>query len=114
MAEAKRKPKRSDGSDGRKPGTFAPGECGNPNGRPRGLSLRTLLAKKLEEARVEGGMTYATAIVEATIRDALKGDGSARKLVWEYIDGKPIQRLEHTGENGGAITFAQLMKDAAK
>jgi len=36
-------------------------------------------------------------------------DPDDKSAGWQHV-----QRVEHTGENGGAITFAQLMKDAEK
>lgn len=91
-------------------GTFAPGVCGNPNGRPKGsVSLRTLLRKKLEEQPVDAASgkaldkTYAEGLIEATLRDALKGDASARRLVWEYIDGKAGADGDAGGE--GVVTI---------
>lgn len=80
---------------------FQPGQSGNPSGRPKNsLSLRTLLRQKLSEL-AEGDRkerTYAQSLIDATIRDALKGDASARKLVWEYIDGKAPADPEGEGE----------------
>lgn len=79
-------------------GTFRKGFSGNPQGKPKGcVSLTSLLRKKLDEMR-EDGSTAADALIEATFRDALAGDAQARKLCWEYIDGKPTQPVEHGGE----------------
>ena len=72
-------------------GTFPPGVSGNPGGMLKGyVSLRIQLRNKLQEGvqNDSQGRTYSQALIDATIRDALKGDASARKLVWEYIDGK--------------------------
>jgi hypothetical protein len=78
----------------RQNGTFAPGVTGNPGGRPKGsVSLKRLLTERLADCPSGSDKTWAQAIVEATIRDVLKGDGQARKLVWEYIDGSPKQSV---------------------
>ena len=37
------------------------------------------------------------------VRKCINGDSSTLKLLYSYIDGVPIQRLEHTGEGGEPI-----------
>jgi hypothetical protein len=74
----------------REDGTFAPGVSGNPGGRPKGsVSLKRLLRERLSLAPPGTEKSFAEGIVEATIRDALKGDAQARRLVWEYMEGRP-------------------------
>ena len=75
---------------------FKPGNPGGP-GRPPGVqSLKSLLRKRLAElaAGDKAGRTYAQALVDKTLLAAMDGDAQARKLCWEYIDGKPHQTLE--------------------
>jgi len=89
-------------------GTFKPGICPNPGGRPKGsVSLKTKLRALLTES-AGGGKDYADALVQKTLKDALSGDAQARKLVWEYIEGKPTQQLEHSG----GLTIVDLVRDA--
>jgi hypothetical protein len=62
-----------------------------------------MLKKKLEEL-IENdpkGRKYSEALIDATLRDALKGDASARKLVWEYIDGRAP--VDPEGDTGGVV-----------
>lgn len=76
-------------------GTFPKGVSGNPNGRPKGaVSLLSILRQKLA---ADDGVT-ANELVDATIRDAKNGDAQARKLCWEYIEGKPTQPVDFSGE----------------
>ena len=66
---------------------FKPGNNANPKGRPKGsISLVSALKKRLREKPDE-----KEKIVDALIRDAQIGDAGDKKLVLEYIDGKPAQ-----------------------
>lgn len=79
------------------PYKFRPGQSGNPNGRPKGrVSLAEKLRQQLNEVVTTDGMTAADALVRSTLSAALKGDKSARELVWNYVDGKPTQQLDIT------------------
>lgn len=80
-------------------GRLLPGECGNPKGRPpKGYSIteafRSMLAAEPETKRK---------IVEAIKQKALQGDSAAQKLVWNYMDGMPVQGVELSGKDGEAI-----------
>ena len=71
---------------------FKEGQSGNPAGRPpKGYSItetiREMMAEKPEIKRALG-----TKVIEA----ALKGDLTAIKLVWAYMDGQPMQPTEVT------------------
>lgn len=85
-------------------GTFGPGNRANPGGRPKGsLSLSAILREVLASTPEGSDRTFARGIVEATVRDALKGDGQARKLCWAYIEGDPARSLALRGPDGGAV-----------
>lgn len=73
------------------PYAFKKGVSGNPNGRPKGrISLIGILEETLRENYMPGtDKSLARALVERTILDALNGDSHSRKLVWEYLEGKP-------------------------
>ena len=92
-------------ADNRRPdGTFGPGNNANPGGRPKHtLSLTAILRDVLSSAPDGSDKTYARGIVEATVRDALKGDAQARKLCWAYIDGDPARSLALSGPDGRAV-----------
>lgn len=77
---------------------WKPGESGNPAGmKPGTVSLVSLLKAKLAECPPGTERTNAQILVEATFRDALKGDAQARKLCWAYIEGDPKQTVEVSG-----------------
>lgn len=107
------------------PHQFQPGQSGNPDGRPR--KIYTILKEKgyskddimtafhelawysVAELKAIFEKPATPAIVK-TIAMAFKksiesGDLSMIRQVLEYTLGKPKQRLEHTGEDGGPITI---------
>ena len=75
-------------------GKFLPGQCGNPNGRPRGS--RNSLSLHLKED--------AESIAEVMVGKALAGDVAAAKLVMERVQ----PRLRSTA----APITVELPKDA--
>ncbi len=82
-------------------GRFVKGTSGNPAGR---------LPKEREEryrAIVLSTISYDDfkAIIEKQRDKALRGDYQATKLILDYLIGPPVQRQEHTGIDGGALTI---------
>ena len=86
-------------------GKWLPGHSPKSPGRPKGsVSLKTVLKKRMGEVFTDANgnqklnadgepMTYAEVLVEQTMIAALKGDHRARKIAWEYIDGKATQHI---------------------
>ena len=74
---------------------WQPGQSGNPAGLPPGtVSLRAIMRVKLAElAPGEDRRTVAEKLVDSTLLDALAGDPAARRLIWEYLEGKPTQAV---------------------
>lgn len=69
-----------------------PGETRNPNGRPRkGYSITETMRAMMTE-RPEVKQALGNKILEA----ALKGDLAAIKLIWNYMDGMPLQTTDLT------------------
>lgn len=87
----------------RKPdGTFAKGHSGNPTGGRRGYrSLRSRLLEQLHS--LDGDEDAADRFVRETVLAAFEGDKEARKLVWEYMDGKPTTPVELSGPEGAPM-----------
>ena len=79
---------------------FKEGISGNPNGRPpKGYSIteafKAMLASEPE--------TKAQ-IVQSIKDKALKGDPTATKMIWEYMDGKPKQPIVGGDEEDSPVT----------
>ena len=76
---------------------FKPGQCGNPNGRPKGRrSLSTILREMLSEEieiDVNGKKTkkeLQDVIVNNLIQNAVKGDLRAIEQIFNRTEGTPI------------------------
>lgn len=90
------KPLSENGSEkqenNRNPSWFKPGESGNPHGRPpKGHSI-TETFKQMLGAKIE----IKQALVNKTLRLALDGDITAIRLIWNYMDGLPLQATDIT------------------
>lgn len=88
-------------------GRFIKGSTGNPRGR---------MPKERETKFYELTLNTVTfedwkAIVKKAVAQAQRGDGVARKWLSDYLIGPPVQRQEHTGEDGNAILIQFVEKD---
>lgn len=73
------------------------GQSGNPSGRRKGtVSLTAALKRTLTPKTLN-------AIARKLERMALAGDAQAIKLIWERLDGKPSEKVELSGPEGGSI-----------
>lgn len=70
---------------------FRPGQSGNPSGRPK-KPLTDRTREKLDDPEV------LDEIVDALIVAAATGDVAAQRLLWERIEGKLTDHVEHEGE----------------
>lgn len=77
---------------------WKPGQSGNPGGRPKKRLIDQILTELLEQN--EGA--DATEIARALILMA-KSDPKTAQLVAERTEGKPTQKHEVTGGDGGPI-----------
>src|SRR3990167_11472588 len=75
------------------------GQSGNPNGRPpKGYSITEWFQNMLAS-----DPNIKEALGKSIIKKALEGDSTAQKLVWNYMDGMPMQKQEVSGPDGGPI-----------
>ena len=73
---------------------FKPGNRANPSGRPKTTPLTDELKRHLAETTRNGKTTHLRMVVEALVERAETGDMAAQRIVWEYIDGKPQERVD--------------------
>ncbi len=70
-------------------GTFRKGQSGNPAGRPKGSKNVITLAKlALEESLREALGPQMAEVAAKVVLQALEGDKSSQKLVWDSIMSK--------------------------
>jgi len=70
-------------------GTFVKGQSGNPLGRPKGSKNQITLAKLALEEQLRDALGPQMAEVAAkVVMQALEGDKSSQKLVWDSIMSK--------------------------
>jgi len=81
-------------------GRFKEGSVPNPNGRPKkGQTITDAVREMLEEVKIirdkdgkEKEIIPKKVFAERLIKMALDGDMQALKLIWNYLDGMPLQR----------------------
>jgi hypothetical protein len=96
-------------------GTFAKGVSGNPNGRPKGISITEMVKAALEEVEPKSGKTWKVVVVEKILTKATnEGDTNLLKAIWAYIDGMPVQSTDITsnGEKINIFFHPSLKQDA--
>ncbi len=69
------------------------GQSGNVKGRPKDALLTKEIRAQLNEVR-DDGKTNAQAIAESMISRAIKGDVRAADLIFNRIEGKPLQSVD--------------------
>ncbi|MGI8642291.1 MAG: DUF5681 domain-containing protein [Pyrinomonadaceae bacterium] len=74
---------------------FQKGQSGNPNGRPKSAMLSDALRRKMLDAMPDASeKTVADGIADALIKQALNGEVSAIKEVFDRTEGKVSQRID--------------------
>jgi hypothetical protein len=95
---------------GRELTQFKPGWAGGP-GRPKGVSLKGLLKQALEKETLgdqpcPNGRNVAETFVEAVLIHAIGGNPSYMKEIWERVEGKVKDKVEHDGEIKIRVEYA--------
>jgi len=69
-------------------GRFTKGSRGNPGGRPKShKNIQALLLQRCTPAKQRK-------IIDRAIEDAIAGDSTARRWVYNYLLGKPVERVK--------------------
>lgn len=87
-----------------KQGKFVKGHSGGP-GRPKGTkNFTTKVREALNKFVDEEGQTFENQLAEVVVKKAMQGDKEMIKLIWNYMDGMPTQKIE-------SKNWHQLIKD---
>lgn len=80
-------------------GRFIPGMSGNPKGRPKRKTLSETLMELIDQPcpNDANGKTWREVIILATLSHGIRGNAPLLKEIWDRIDGKATQPLEHQG-----------------
>lgn len=82
-------------------GSIKKGEVRNTTGRPRkGESLTETMRVFLDDVPEGQELSYKDMFIKKSYEKAYEGDPTFAKLVWNYIDGMPVQKSELTGKDG--------------
>jgi uncharacterized protein YehS (DUF1456 family) len=86
----------------------------NTQGRPVGSKNFTTKVRAALEKIAEGkDYTYEEAFVKSILKKAIvDGDASTQRMIWNYLDGLPVQRLG--GEEAGKPIQVELSETIAK
>jgi hypothetical protein len=98
------------GQSGNPDRKFPPGVSGNPNGRPKGRSLTARLRDLLDQYEIRGkrvpdGKQVADIVVEGLVLGAAKGNSRNLQELFNRVEGKVTDRVEHSGPGGAPIAF---------
>jgi len=82
----------------------------NRKGRPKkGFTIAEYLREKLREVEPKYKKTYLEIFADTMVKSAINGDPTARKLIMQYIDGLPIQKVRVGNlEDGFRVQYVEL------
>lgn len=90
------------------PTTFKPGQSGNPKGKKKGtLSMTTKLKEAITKISEGNEEPDDVIIVKKVLEKAKAGDERMINLIWNYIDGKPLQQIENKVTGDLTINLTQ-------
>ena len=85
------------------------GESGNPAGRPkRNFVLTDALREKLAQPIGGNGKTQLDGVICKLVSLARKGDTHAIQQIFDRLEGRPMQRQEISGPDGGALLVGRM------
>ena len=84
----------------------------NPKGRPStGKSLTELMKEHLEKIPEGSEVSYKEAFISKVFARAYEGNDAYVKLVWNYVEGMPVQPVDVTskGKEIGSISAQEAI-----
>ena len=111
--------------------SFRPGQSGNPTGRPKGLvSLTKAVADVLEQPATRemverivpkkqaarytdaqlAGLRNVDLVAIRAVELAIRGDVGTLQTIWSYMDGKPTEHVDVTGEVEHSVTVEAVRR----
>lgn len=88
------------------PGTFQKGD--DPRRNVKGRPPRKSMTTHLDEAMTDAARKKIAMMIR---EKAKKGDMAAATFVYDRLDGRAKQSVEHTGADGGEITIRMVTND---
>ena len=89
---------------------FQKGKSGNPSGRPKSKMMTEALILALKRVDRQN-RTAIQNIVNKLVDRAEEGELMAIKEVFDRIEGKAPQALEHSGFEGGSLVIENIIVD---
>ena len=86
------------------PGSFKPGQSGNPIGKRRGTANRVTIEAREAAALIVDCVEYRESLRMRVIAGQAP---HMEALLWAYAKGRPVDRIEH----GGPAAFDKLTDD---
>jgi len=86
----------------------------NRDGRPKkGITITDIMQEYLkgDYAVGEKKIKRIQLFVAKAFNMAMKGDVGAIRLIWNYVDGMPVQKLEHGGELQVAHELSEELRE---
>jgi hypothetical protein len=92
------------------------GEAPNPKGRPKGSkSLTTKVREALNSFSLDGKTPYDQLLVKKMLKLAIMdGDVNIIKLIWNYLDGMPLQKNDLNVDGNLKIIFENVPDSIAQ
>jgi len=85
----------------------------NLDGRPKGAkNFTTKVREALLKVADDKGTTHEKLLVKKILELAGNGDQKMIQLIWNYLDGKPTQKIEASFENREVEETLEIIKQA--
>ena len=99
---------------------WKPGESGNPAGKPTGTrNFTTLVREALKKLAVDKDgkelpESYEALLIKRVLNKAIsQGDTRMIEILWNYLDGKPMQKFEHGVDKESLADLTTFFRGAA-